>query len=173
MNAATEDFEQTAYAMQNGTVLPDARPPIPDPIVPALDALHNDLQDVVAGFQVALGSVRGESTQVFSIFPAGADEEDDGFFVVKDGQIRKDDLRGVDMGGLGLTKEKEGVVGGVKLGSEDEVKILPISPDVPVDTKKGESVDASTIVIGKDKVQIEQALSDIPLEPAASRHEEL
>ncbi|KAF5316085.1 hypothetical protein D9619_006580 [Psilocybe cf. subviscida] len=170
---ASEDFEQTAYALQNGTVLPDVRPPIPDPIVPALDTLHNDLQDVVAGFQVALGSVRGESSKVFSIFPAESDEDEDGFFVIKDGQVRKDDLRGVDMGGLGLTKEKEGVVGGVKLTSEDEVKILPIIPDGTVDTENGQSVDASKIIIGKDAVQIEQALSDIPLEPAASRHEEL
>lgn len=109
---------------------------------------------------------------MFSVSPTNSNQED-GFFIVKDGQVHKDDLRGVDMGGLGLTKEKEGVVGGVKLASEDEVKILPINPDGAVSTEDGQSLDASKIFVGKDRVQIEQALSDNPLDPAASRHEEL
>ena len=83
--------------------------------------------------------------------------------------MRKDDLRGVNLGKLGLASS----VPPVPSGDEgDEVRILPIDPvDIP---KEGESVvDASTIVIGKDPVQIQQALTDVPLEPAAVRHEEL
>jgi len=98
-----------------------------------------------------------------------ADDDDDGFFVVNDGQVRKDDLRGVDLGKLGLANG----VAPVPSGDEgDEMRILPVDPvDIP---KEGESVvDASTIVVGKDPVQIEQALKDVPLEPPSVRHEEL
>ncbi|KAF8972697.1 hypothetical protein BDZ97DRAFT_1782239 [Flammula alnicola] len=175
-----EEYQQIAYALQNGTALPEPAPAPPaDPIIPALDALHNDLQDVVLGFQVALGSVRGEAAKVFSLRRSGGedgaeeeeDEEDSGFFVVKDGETRRDDLRDVDVGGLGL-KPKDGA-GVVKKPAEEdggEVRILPIGagPGEP-----GEALDPSNIFIGKDKVQVEQALEDVPLEPPAVRHEEL
>ena len=60
-------------------------------------------------------------------------------------------------------------------GEEDEVRIQPIDPDV--DGEKGEEktrqnedgFDASKIIIGKSKEQIEQALGDVPL----AEHEEL
>ena len=60
-------------------------------------------------------------------------------------------------------------------GGEDEVRIQPIDPDV--DGEKGkektreneEGFDASKIIIGKSKEQIEQALGDVPL----VKHEEL
>lgn len=97
------------------------------------------------------------------------DDDDGGFFVVNDGQVRKDDLRGVDLGKLGLASG----VAPVPSGDEgEEARILPIDPvDIP---KEGENVvDTSTIVIGKDPVQIQEALKDIPLEPASVRHEEL
>lgn len=160
-----ERYEHVAYAIQNGT---SADPPSPPaPLVPALDTLHNELQDIVLGFSVALGGLRSEAAKVFSQRTDA--EDDDGFFVVNDGQVRKDDLRGVDLGKLGLASG----VAPVPSGDEgDEVRILPIDPvDIP---KEGENVvDASTVVIGKDPVQIQEALKDVPLEPASVRHEEL
>ena len=165
-NTAFERYEHIAYAIQNGTSIDPPSPPAP--LVSALDILHNELQDIVLGFSVALGGLRGEAAKVFSQ-RTDTEDDDGGFFVVNDGQVRKDDLRGVDLGKLGLASG----VPPVPSGDEgDEVRILPIDPvDIP---KEGESVvDASTIVIGKDPVQIQQALKDVPLEPAAVRHEEL
>ncbi|KAH9479699.1 hypothetical protein JR316_0008294 [Psilocybe cubensis] len=172
----SEAFEQTAYGMQNNTLENAPR----DPIMPLLDSLDLDMQDVVAGFQVALGSIRGDAMKVYSVGLGQAEEDDSGFFVVNDGQVRRDDLRGVDFGDLGLKKKTEGA-GVVKIrsdavggdsenqGKDDEVHILPIDPSVP--TKEDSTTfDASKVVIGKDKVQIEQALKDVPVEHV---HEEL
>ena len=54
-------------------------------------------------------------------------------------------------------------------GEEDEVRIQPIDPDA--DGENGqEGFDASKIIIGKSKEQIEQALGDVPL---VVKHEEL
>jgi hypothetical protein len=174
-NAAAERYEHTAYAIRNGTSVDPPSPPAP--LVPALDALHNELQDIVVGFSVALGALRGEAAKVFSQRTGAEDDDDDGFFVVNDGQVRKDDLRGVDLGKLGLGGA--GVVPVPALSGDDEgnkVRILPIDPvgsEVPKDGEGEGVVDASTIVIGKDPVQIEQALQDVPLEPPAVRHEDL
>ncbi|KAF9482604.1 hypothetical protein BDN70DRAFT_990961 [Pholiota conissans] len=180
---AFENYEQTAHALQNGTALPAPAPQPPtDPILPALDALHAELQDVILGFSVALGPVRSEAARVFSVRrftdedAEGDDEEDSGFFVVRDGEVRKDDLRGVDLGKLGIEKKVgAGVVKGASGGEEkekadDEVRILPIGARPG---QEGEALDPSTIVIGKDRVQVEEALGSVPLEPAAARHEEL
>lgn len=163
---AFERYEHIAYGIQNGTSLDPPSPPAP--LVPGLDTLHNELQDIVLGLSVALGGLRSEAAKVFSQ-RTDAEDDDDGFFVVNDGQVRKDDLRGVDLGKLGLASG----VAPVPNGDEgDEVRILPIDPvDIP---KEDESVvDASTIVIGKDPVHIQEALKDVPLEPASVRHEEL
>jgi hypothetical protein len=60
-------------------------------------------------------------------------------------------------------------------GEEDKVRIQPIDPDVDGENGKGktrqnkEGFDASKIIIGKSKEQIEQALGDVPL----VTHEEL
>ena len=60
-------------------------------------------------------------------------------------------------------------------GEEDKVRIQPIDPDVDGDNGKEktrqnvEGFDASKIIIGKSKEQIEQALGDVPL----VNHEEL
>lgn len=83
--------------------------------------------------------------------------------------MRKDDLRGVDLGKLGLAS---GVPPVPSSDEGDEVRILSIDPvDIPNEDEG--VVDASTIIVGKDPVQIQQALKDVPLEPAAVRHEEL
>ena len=56
-------------------------------------------------------------------------------------------------------------------GEEDKVRIQPIDPDVDGENGKGieEGFDASKIIIGKSKEQIEQDLRDVPL----VKHEEL
>lgn len=171
-----EAFEQTAYGMQNNTLENAPR----DPIMPLLDDLDQDTKDIVAGFQIALGKVRGDAAKVYSVNLGQVDDVDSGFFVVNDGQVRKDDLRGVDFGDLGLKKtEGAGVVklrtddGSKSAGGEgkrdEEVHILPIDSNLPV--KEDQTVfDASKVIIGKDKVQIEQALKDVPVEHV---HEEL
>ena len=165
-NTAFERYEQVAYAIQNGTSVDPPSPPAP--LVPALDILHNELQDIVLGFSVALGGLRSEAAKVFSQ-RTGTKDDDSGFFVVNDGQVRKDDLRGVDLGKLGLAS---GVPPVPSSDEGDEVRILPIDPvDIPNEDES--VVDASTIIVGKDPVQIQQALKDVPLEPAAVRHEEL
>lgn len=123
--------------------------------------------------------------KVYSVSLGQADEdENSGFFVVDDDQVRKDDLRGIDFGDLGLKKKTEGAgvvkfrsdggsetVGGdvPSKGKDDEVHILPIDPSVPI-KEDSTAFDASKVVIGKDKVQIEQVLKDVPVERV---HEEL
>ena len=52
---------------------------------------------------------------------------------------------------------------------EDKVRIQPINPDVEGENGKEEDFDASKVIIGKSKEQIEQALKDVPL----VKHEEL
>lgn len=55
------------------------------------------------------------------------------------------------------------------VGEEDTVRIQPIDPDVEK-TGQNEGFDASKVIIGKSKEQIEQALGDVPL---VVKHEEL
>jgi len=162
--------------MQNGT---DPNAP-DDPIVTDLNLLDGELQDVILGFQVALGSAKGDATKLFSI-REDAEDEDSGFFVVNDGQVRKDDLRGVDLGQLDVKKkEGAGVVEVHQPGAEatednGEVHILPIDPVVPPSEEEDNSgFDASKIIIGKDPVHIEEVLKDIPVESSSTdSHDEL
>lgn len=167
-------YEELAHALQNGTELPEPAPlPPVDTIVPALDTLHNELQDVILGFNVALGPIRSAASRVFSVrsTPEDVDEEESGFFVVRDGEVRKDDMRGLDVDALRIEKkEGAGTVGLEEAGTEDEVRILPIGPGPG---GEGEALDPGMIFVGKDRVQVEQALGGMPLEPAAARHEEL
>lgn len=60
---------------------------------------------------------------------------------------------------------------GVGVG-EDEVRIQPIDPGVDGENENGqnEGFDASKVIIGKSKEQIEQALGGVPL---VDKHEEL
>jgi hypothetical protein len=57
------------------------------------------------------------------------------------------------------------VLGDTTVPSGPEVSILPIDTDSPAspEGQQGES-DASQVVLGKDKVQVEEALKDIPVE---------
>lgn len=199
-----ENYTQVANQLTNGTditvtfasfsePLPLPAPPT-DPLVPVLDKLYSELQDVVLGFNVALNDVRVKSLKVFSLRPkialdengdvsgASNGDDDSGFFVVKDGQRRRDDLRGVDFGGLGIKPPKDSSKLGVandeqadpEPEEEEQVVILPIGDGEPVEEKKSDDeFDPSTILIGKDTVQVQEALKDVPLEPAAVRHEEL
>ncbi|KAF8801363.1 hypothetical protein BYT27DRAFT_7198437 [Phlegmacium glaucopus] len=134
---AFEDFAQTAYAVQSGTSLDPPSPP--NPIKPVIDALQEELQTVVLGFHVALGSMRNTISELFSIHePISVDD---------------------------------GVGAGV--GDEGKLRIQPIDPDADEKEETGqneEGFDASKVIIGKSKEQIEQALGDVPL---VVTHEEL
>ena len=61
-------------------------------------------------------------------------------------------------------------------GEEDKVRIQPINPDLEGENGKEktrqdeEGFDASKVIIGKSKEQIEQALGNVPL---VVKHEEL
>jgi len=115
---------------------------------------------MILGFGSALSEVKSRAIAVFSVHQIPDDEEDSGFFVVRDGEVRRDDLRGVDLNNIGVKK------GSVKKGGkEEEVHILPIRDEV------GEKQDASQVLLGKSPEQIAQALSGAP--PVEVRHEEL
>jgi len=168
----------TVRQIANGTSA-DPGPPS-DSVIPALDELDKELHDIILGFNYAMSEIRSHGLRVFSLRPltdGGHDEDNDGFFVVRDDERRVVDLRGVDLGKIELKKEAVGVLP-VKeemestTAREGSIGILPV-PDIqrPEDSREG--LDASKVIIGKDKVQIEQALKDIPLEPATQRHEEL
>lgn len=149
--------------MQNNT---HPTTPTPDPLLPVLDKLQEELGDVVLGFQVALGGPKSRARQVFSVYGAEDEKKDEssGFFSIKHGEKegrRVDDMRGVlkEQG-----KEKEEVV-----------RILPIdepSPPGPGQPADSEEVvaDIADVLVGKSAEQIERDLKDIPL---VQVHEEL
>ncbi len=178
MYAVYEKFDETVRQIANGTST-NPTPPS-DPVVQALNELDNELQDIILGFNFALSKIRSRGLKVFNLRPlvtaSDDDEDDDGFFVVQDNERRIVDLRNAD---LGDTPLKEGA-GRLTLKQEDpteqkdgeNVQILPI-PDTQQPQDQAPGFDASKIVIGKGKVQIEEALKDIPLEPSAQNHEEL
>jgi hypothetical protein len=172
-----DSFDVTARQIVNGTST-DPTPPS-DPVLEALNELDRDLQHIIVGFNYALSRMRTNSRKIFNTRPLnseGDDEDEDGFFVVKDNEKRIVDLRGVDLGKVEMKKESVGVL---PIKQHDDVKdkqenvgILPV-PDVQLPGNGEFGFDPSRIIIGKDKVQIEEALKDIPLEPPAQRHTEL
>jgi hypothetical protein len=105
--------------------------------------LQEELHTVILGFHVALGSVRNTIPELFSIYESvPVPEHEDGAGV----------------------------------GEEDTVRIQPINPDMEDENGKEKTrqdedgFDASKVMIGKSKEQIEQALGDVPL---VVKHEEL
>ncbi|KAF8625026.1 hypothetical protein AX17_006940 [Amanita inopinata Kibby_2008] len=58
-----ERFDVTARAIQNGT---HAHPPV-DPLIPALDALERDVQEVISGFGVRLFMLRQEGEEMYTL----------------------------------------------------------------------------------------------------------
>lgn len=123
--------------------------------------------------------MRSHGLKVFNSRPLNDEDNDhnDGFFIVKDNEKRVDNLRGVDLGKVELKKEAVGFLPikhddkGIK-GAEDSVRILPV-PDAQLPEDRESGFDASKVIIGKDKVQVEEALRDIPLRPSAQWHTEL
>ena len=134
--SAFENFEQKAHAIQNGTSVEPPSPP--NPVIPVMNALLEEVQTVIFGFNFAMGNVRNKIPELFSIH-GSVSERDDG-------------------AGAG--------------GEKDKVRIQPIDPDVDGENgkeKNEEGFDASKVIIGKSKEQIEWALGDVPL----VKHEEL
>ena len=171
-----ESFEIIVRQIANGTST-NPTPPS-DPVVEALDELDRELQDLILGFNYALSGMRLQGLQIFNSRPLAheGNEDHDGFFVVRDNEKRVVDLRGVDLGEVELKKEAVGLLpikqdSDEAKESEERVGILPI-PDAQVPENSESGFDASKIIIGKDKVQVEEALRDIPLKPPALRHAE-
>ena len=167
-----DSFAITVRQITNGT----STDPIPpsDPVVVALDDLDRDLQDIIIGFNYALSGMRSRGLKVFNSRPLNGENNDeehgDGFFVVKDDEKRVVDLRGVDLSKIEMKKEAVGILP-TKRDSDESIGILPIPNEQPDDSDSG--LDASKIIIGKDKSQVEEALRDIPFKPPANRHTEL
>lgn len=175
--SVSNNFEETVRMIANGTST-EPTPPS-DPIVDALNQLENELEDVTSGFVQSLSKTITRGAALFSIRPTS--ESDDGFFSVRDGQQRKDDLRGVNLGKVDTKKESVGTISLKGAQADEEINVkqkvpgmigtMPLSPP-PVETPKGDAAfDPSKVIIGKDKVQIEQELKDVPLE--STRHDEL
>ena len=105
-----------------------------------MNALLEELQTVILGFHVVLGNVRNTIPELFSIHESVPERD-----------------------------------GAGAVGEEDNVRIQPIDPDVDGENgrektrQNEEGFDASKVIIGKSKEQIEQALGDMPL----VKHEEL
>ncbi|KAF8998506.1 hypothetical protein BDQ17DRAFT_1543946 [Cyathus striatus] len=177
-------FEQTARSLQNST-----HPAHPsDPVLGALNALEREMQDVVAGFNVRIAELASLGRGVFSPFVDG--EEEETMYSVKD--VPKDDVEGVN--GAGVLLGGKEVVGGLDVSSsqeEEEQVVLGLgeAPAAPLEGKKTEEeepkfsilpvadeqveksenenvVDASKIVIGKSKEEVEGVLGGVS-------HEEL
>lgn len=152
----SDKFEQTAHQIQNNT---HPTTPTPDPLLPVLDKLQEELGDVVLGFHVALGGPKARAREVFSVYRDDDDKKKDesGFFSVKHGEKEGEGRRVDDM--RGVLKEQE------------EVRILPIEPSPPPPADKEEVVvDVADVLVGKSKEQVERDLKDVPL---VQVHEEL
>ncbi|KAF8880194.1 hypothetical protein BD779DRAFT_1549903 [Infundibulicybe gibba] len=67
-----EKFDGQIRSMQNGT---HPSPPA-DPLIPALDELERDMQDVIAGFQARVRTIRGEIESAFTARSVDEDPSD-------------------------------------------------------------------------------------------------
>lgn len=152
-----EHFERVALGIQDGTYTPEdgeeAFPtPGPDPLVGALDKLQAELDDIVLGFQVSLGPIKKRGIKVFSErryknYEGRENDADDneGFFSIKreKGEL-VDDMRGMP--------EYQGEA------KKPVVSILPVGPGSN-DEQEQRVKDASGILIGKDPIQVAEAVS--------------
>ncbi|KAJ2929468.1 hypothetical protein H1R20_g7625, partial [Candolleomyces eurysporus] len=155
-----ERFERIALAIQDGTYTPEDgekpfQTPGPDPLVGALDKLQAELDDIVLGWQVSLGAIKKRGIKIFSERRyknyegrEGDADDNEGFFSVKreKGEL-VDDMRGVP-----------GYQGEAK---KPIVSILPVGPGGDKDEQERQQRvdDASAILIGKDPVQVAEAVS--------------
>ncbi|KAK7466307.1 hypothetical protein VKT23_005034 [Stygiomarasmius scandens] len=133
-------FEEEVQLIQNGS---HANPPV-DPLIPALDKLQVELEDIVNGFEARIRILGTKIRE--ALFGLEA-----------------------DVGTAGTSQPKE---------ENEQVSILPIDPvpSVPsspgdTDTDKTTEFDASNVILGKSKEQVEEALKGVTVEPRV--HEEL
>ncbi|KAJ3995471.1 hypothetical protein F5050DRAFT_1767118 [Lentinula boryana] len=113
--------------IQNGT---HSSPPI-DPLVPALDKLQMELEDVKTRFDAR---IRTLSTQVHQLLSPPEKEEQEG--------------------ATGFSSAEP------VSGEEEQVSILPIDPVSTSSVGVEQAVlDASNIILGKSKEQVEEAIS--------------
>ncbi|KAJ3745783.1 hypothetical protein DFH05DRAFT_1051892 [Lentinula detonsa] len=122
---AHERFDEQIRMIQNGT---HSFPPI-DPLVPALDKLQMELEDVKAGFDARIRSL---STQVHQLLSPPEKEEQEGV--------------------TGSSSAEPAS------GEEEQVSILPIDP-VPTSSVEQPVLDGANIILGKSKEQVEEAMS--------------
>ncbi|THU92963.1 hypothetical protein K435DRAFT_725740 [Dendrothele bispora CBS 962.96] len=136
-------FEQEIQLVQNGS---HANPPI-DPLIPALDNLQTELEDVISGFEHSIRVLGMKIREVLF----GPEEDNEPVIDVSE-----------------PTQPEE----------EEMFSILPIdpSPSAPSSpdkegTEETTEFDASQVILGKGKEQVEEALKSVSVETPA--HEEL
>ncbi len=61
-NPAAERFQSVAETIQNGT---HAHPPV-DPLVPAVNVLHEELQEVILGARTQLSMLRSQGNDLYT-----------------------------------------------------------------------------------------------------------
>ncbi|TFK25091.1 hypothetical protein FA15DRAFT_668796, partial [Coprinopsis marcescibilis] len=153
-----ETFTHTATAIQNGTFVPpgiyeesEAQTPIPDPLIVALDNLQAEFNDITVGFGQAIKGTKIKADGVLS----GRDAGEDGFFSVKHEKgERVDDMRQF------IAQQDKDKAEGKPLsvgGGKEPVAVLPVNPK-PTDAVAD---DFSRVLVGKDKVQVEEAVRGV------------
>jgi hypothetical protein len=132
---AFENFEQKAHAIQNGTSIEPPSPP--NPVIPVINDLLEEVQTVILGFNFALGNVRNTIPELFSIHEsvperddgAGASGEEDEVRIQPidpdlDGENGKENEKGFDTSKVIIGKSKEEIeqsLGDVPLVKHEEL----------------------------------------------------
>lgn len=69
--AGSETFTAQAFSIQNGS---HSSPPI-NPVLPAIEDLQNEVQDIVTGFETRLRRIKRSGERTFGATPEDIDEE--------------------------------------------------------------------------------------------------
>ncbi len=120
--SAAEQFDQTVRSLANGTHADSPE----DKLVPVLNSLDHEVQDMIAGFAIKMNGLTREGDQLLNV----SDEP----FLEEDSEEDEDE---------GECEEEE--------EEDPQVSILPISPEPAV-----EKVDPANVVIGKTAEQIDK-----------------
>lgn len=135
--AEYERFDEFVRLVQNGT---HTEPP-PDPVIDGLDKLQLEQEDLLTGFRQRLRSLHLKAL--------------DEVFVEK--EVPKTEEAGEPQASI------------LPIGSPDASDIL-VQVDASTSTPglerspEASALDGSSVVIGKDRIAVEQALKDIPVE---------
>ncbi|KAF5353095.1 hypothetical protein D9758_008728 [Tetrapyrgos nigripes] len=163
---AFQNFEDEVRLVQNGS---HAHPPI-DPLIPALDTLQVELEDVKGGFDARVRALGVTIREVLF----GPDEEETPSVQPVDEPIEGEEkvvIMPIDAASSASTLPED----------PDKVSILPVdpAPSSPSEDSDNQDVkdvpefDASQVILSKGNEQVEEALKGISIEPKTQVHEEL